>query len=179
MPARTYATLVTANAPAVRWNPDLQGALVEDILGTSDGVPGMLDPDSIAVLDSPSGAMPKDIFDLPINASRRRTPADYGGDAPQRAGTLAVFGTRVRTPPDIRAAVGIDDLVARYHVNADDLFTDVVSLMLDWQPPPPNLSPLLREPVEFDRAGLARLPRSALRHLPRRPPSSPTIASCA
>jgi hypothetical protein len=145
MPARTYAELITDHAPAVRYDPSLQHGLIEDILGESDGVPGMLDPDAIAVLSGGSHAMPDDIFAMPINAGRRRTPADYGGDAAARAGTLAVFGTRVRTPPHIRRdpEYHFDDLVAKYGLNADEFFTDVVSLTLNWQPPPPNLSPLL------------------------------------
>jgi len=145
MPARTYAELITRNAPAVRYDPSLQRALIEDILGESDGVPGMLDPDSIAVLSGGSHAMPDDIFKMPLNAARRRTPADYGGDAAARAGTLAIFGTRVRTPPSIRRdpKYHFDDLVTKYHLNADEFFTDVVSLTLNWQPPPPNLSPLI------------------------------------
>jgi hypothetical protein len=149
MAARTYAELITRNAPAVKFDPSLQRGLIDDILGESDGVPGMLDPGSMVVMDSPSSAMPADIFNMPLNASRRRRPSDYGGDAPARNATLAIFGTRVRTPPAIRregtypagsplADFHFDDLVSRYHLDADEVFTDAVSLTLDWQPPPPN-----------------------------------------
>ena len=155
LPARAYAMLITRNAPAVRWNPSLQESLVQDILGTSDGVPGMLDPDSVVVLNSPSLAMPEDVFNLPINATRRRTPADYAIDGTHRAGTLSIFGTRVRTPPAIRRAIGLDDIVAQYHVDPDEFFTNTVSTMLDWQPPPPNDSPLLRGQWERVQEGWA------------------------
>ncbi len=144
MPARAYAELITREAPLVQAYPDRKEALIGDILGTTDGVPGMLDPTSIAVLNAPSGSMPSAVFNLAANAPRRRKPADYGGDAPARAGTLAIFGTRVMTPRHVRAEYGTDAMAARYGVNADEFFTDTVSLMLDWQPPPPNLSPLLR-----------------------------------
>jgi hypothetical protein len=144
LPAATYADIITRYAPAVRWDPASQAPLVGDILGTSDGTPGLLRTDSTFVMMGASGALPRDVYDHPANCGRRRTPADYGDDARLRAGTLALLGVRIRTPPAIRAAVGLDRLVATYGFGADEFFTDVVSLMLDWQKPTPNLSPLLR-----------------------------------
>jgi hypothetical protein len=144
LPAETYARLITRFSPAVRSNPALQQGLVDDILGTSDGVPGMLDPESVVVLEGPSNALPKAIYDAPVNAGRRRVAStQFGIDGPARVGTLALFGTRVRTPPAIRNAVNLDAIVAKYHVDPDEFFNETVSVALDWQRPPPNLSPLL------------------------------------
>jgi hypothetical protein len=143
LPAETYADIITRNSPAARWDPASRRALVDDILGLSDGTPGLLHTDSTVVLEGPSGAMPRAVFEHPANAGRRRTPADYGLEGERSASMLALLGVRIRTPPAIRAAVHLDDIVAKYHVDADEFFTNVVSLMLDWQTPPPNLSPLL------------------------------------
>jgi hypothetical protein len=144
--AAEYADLITRHSPAAAWDPALQRSLARDILGESDGVPGLLRPDSIAVIRGPSGALPGDVYDLPANEPRRRTAADYGEDAAHRAGVLAVLGTRVRTPPAIRASAHVAEYAAKYGVNADEFFTNVVSLMLDWQTPPPNVSSLLAAP---------------------------------
>jgi len=133
LPAATFADMMTRYSPAVRAN---------DILGFSDGVPGLLDPDAVVVMLGTSGVVPKDVFDH-APASRRRTPEDYGGDAPARVGVMALLGSRVRTPPALRAAIHLPQIVAKYHVSEDEFFTDVVSLMLDWQQPPPNVSPML------------------------------------
>jgi hypothetical protein len=140
----TYADMMTRYSPAVRWNPAVQQQWVDDILGVSDGVPGLLDPDSVVVMKGV--AMPDDIYDHPANASRRRQASDFGLDGPPRSGTLALLGTRVRTPTAIRKAIGLDAIATHYglgKVDQDEFFTNVISLMLDWQKPPPNLSPLL------------------------------------
>jgi hypothetical protein len=144
LPATTYADLVTRYSPAVRWDPSLQASLVDDILGVSDGAPGLLRRDSLVLVDGASHALPAGTCDQPVAKGLCRTPASFGEDALERAGVLAVLGTRVRTPPKLAQQLGLDAIAAKYGLHAEELFTDVVSLMLDWQTPPPNLSPLLR-----------------------------------
>jgi hypothetical protein len=143
LPAERYADIMTRYSPAVRSNGAAQRALMDDILGASDGVPGLLDPNAEVVMEGPSGALPHAIFEHPANRDRRRNPQDYGARGVQGAGMLALLGTRIRTPPALRAAVGMNDLVGKYGIDPDEFFTNVVSLMLDSQIPPPNLSPLL------------------------------------
>ena len=145
LPAATYADIMTRFSPAVAYRPASQAPLVADILGSSDGVPGLLDPDSLLVFESPSGALPKDVYEHPANAERRLslTRDRYGNDAPDRAGTIAEFGLRMRTPRALRRELGLDALAAQYHLNPDEFLNDAVSLMLDWQEPVANRSPLL------------------------------------
>ena len=145
LPAATYADVMTRLSPAVRFQPALQPPLVADILGIADGVPGLLDPDSLLVFESPSGALPKDVYDHPANAGRRLalTRDRYGSDALERTGTVAEFGLRMRTPPALRRAINLGAITAQYHVNPDEFLNDAVSLMLDGQEPVPNHSPLL------------------------------------
>jgi hypothetical protein len=159
LPAETFADMMTRYSPAARWDPARQRELVDDILGVSDGVPGMLDPDSVVVMQGP--AMPDDVYNHPVNGPKnrceRRTAKYYGGDAPARVNTLALLGTRARTPLALRKKLGLDASCQADpdHGKADDdeYFTIAVSAMLDWQPLPSNQSPLLNKQWDLVERG--------------------------
>jgi hypothetical protein len=141
-----FADIMVRYSPAVLHDPQQLAPLKADILGTSDGVPGMLALDSIVVMEGPGGIVPKSILNHPANVQgqRIRKYSDYPGDADERGPVMALLGTRVRTPPAVLQEIGYDALKARYpQLNKEEIVTDAVSLMLDWAPPPPNTSRLL------------------------------------
>lgn len=144
--AEEYADIMVAHSPAVEAHPDRRKIWKDDILGASDGVPGLLDPTNVVVMKNDLGALPDDVLNHPENKkhNRIRTPADYGGDAPERGSMMVLFGTRITTTQAVRKRVNLPALMARYPgLNADDFESDAVSLMLDWLTPPPNTTPLL------------------------------------
>jgi hypothetical protein len=146
LPAELYADIMVANSPAVSANPNLRQALKDDILGYSDGVPGLLDPSNVVVMKNDLGALPDRVLHHSENQKNKRirTPADYGGDAAQRGSMMVLFGTRVTTTAAVRKRIDLDALLQRYPgLNADDFESDAVTLMLDWLTPPPNTTPLL------------------------------------
>ncbi len=151
-----FADIMVRYSPAVLHDPSRLEPLKADILGTSDGVPGMLDPNQVVVMEGPGGIIPKAILDHPLNiqGKRKRAYSDYPGDADKRGAVMALLGTRVRTPQAILDAIGYQALKLKYpQLNADEIVTDAVSLMLDWAPPPPNTTPLLRSAWSRVREG--------------------------
>ncbi len=145
LPCERFANLITQYAPAVVDDPSRQRSLADDILGISDGIPGMLRQDSVIVMDNGSGVMPKEIFDNPVNRGRQRTASFYGEDAAQRGpGVMALLGLRVITPPKVAQHIGLDEIIRKHPtILKEEFVTDAVSLALNWSPPAPNLSPLL------------------------------------
>lgn len=146
LPAETYADIMVANSPAVSASPGVRQALKDDILGYSDGVPGLLDPSNVVLMKNELGALPDRVLNHPANLEneRIRTPADYGGDAAQRGSMMVLLGTRVTTTAAVRRRIDLEGLLERYPgLNADDFESDAVSLMLDWLTPPPNTTLLL------------------------------------
>ena len=143
--AAQYADIVVDNAPAVKYDSSQRGILTADILGTSDGVPGLLRDDGIALIRGVPGAIPDEVYNHPDNKkyNRVRDPGEFGADGDKRGPMVGLLGTRVITPPDIRAQYHVDSLVQKYHLNGDEFITQCVSMMLDWVEPPPNTSPLL------------------------------------
>ena len=150
-----FADVMVRYSPAVKHDPSKLAVLKADILGTSDGVPGMLDPDSVVVMEGPGGIIPKPILNHRANIAgkRKRKYSDYPGDAEERGPVMALLGTRVRTPAAVLQEIDYPSLAARYpQLNKDEIVTDAVSLMLDWAPPPPNTTRLLagaRDKVAF------------------------------
>jgi hypothetical protein len=145
--ARELAELMVYLSPGGRGDPARRDALRDDILGASDGVPGMLDPDSVYVMPGPPGVMPESLLNHPKNvaAGRIRRAADYAGnypgDALNRGPTLALLGIRTHTRPHIAKEIGLAELVKRYPgLSADDFMGEAVNVSLDWQPSPPNQS---------------------------------------
>jgi hypothetical protein len=136
-----FADLMTWYSPAARFKPELQKKYAEDILGTSDGVPGMLDPASVVVMVTPT--LPKSIAESQINiaAHRVRTPDDYGGDGPMRGAGMAALGVRIGV--EEKYVAELKPLADKYKLDLDDLMSDSVSAALDWMDPPPNKTALL------------------------------------
>jgi mono/diheme cytochrome c family protein len=144
--AEEYADMMVDQSPAVRFDPNVRNALKHDILGYSDGIPGLLHPDNVVVMKNELGSLPSGVLNHPENVKngRIRRPDDYGGDARNRGSMMVLFGTRVRTTAAVRKQFDVDALLSKYpKLNADDFQSDVVSLMLDWLTPPSNVSPLL------------------------------------
>ncbi len=143
--AEQYADIFVANAPAVRHDPAQREKLRRDILGVSDGVPGMLRNDGMALISGVPGALPKEVRNHPDNKKfdRMHEPKDFGSDGKNRGALVGMLGTRVITTDAVRAQYGVDELEKKYGLNGDEFVTESVSLMLDWVEPPPNLSPLL------------------------------------
>lgn len=146
LPAETMADMMVRYSPAVAHDPGQLCMLKNDILGVSDGVPGLLRNDSVVVMDGLQKALPRALLRHPENIAnnRVRTPSDYPGDARLRGGVMALLGTRVRTPPEILEEPAVQRILANHpEINRDDFLTDAISLMLDWNEPPPNTTPLL------------------------------------
>lgn len=167
--ARELAELFVYAAPAARNDPARRDALAADVLGTADGVPGLLDPHAVVLVPGLPHSIPDAIREHADNVrlGRNREPESFGGDAGLRRSVLGYTGVRVITPKDVRQALDVAELSRRYGFNADEFFSQAVSLMLDSLDPPPNLSPLLRGQsalVErgyrvFERHGCARCHR--------------------
>lgn len=152
LPAATMADMMVRYSPAVLHDAQQLWPLKQDILGTSDGVPGLLRNDSVVVIEGFQNALPRAFLHHPENLlhDRVRRPRDYPGDAHLRGGAMALLGTRVRTPPDVLAAPWVRALLAKYPtINAEELLTDAVSLMLDWNEPPPNPTQLLARAADL------------------------------
>jgi hypothetical protein len=145
LPCEAFADMMVRNSPAARDDPARIPALVANVLGTSDGVPGVVRSDDVfVVLGSP--AMPKEVYEHPDNVAhhRQRTAADYGGDAKWRSNQLALLGTRLRTPERTAQELGLDALIAKYPgLSKDEFVSSAVNAMLDWMRPPANVTPLL------------------------------------
>ncbi len=144
--AEEYADMMVAGSPAVLFDPSSARAWKDDILGYSDGIPGLLHPDNVVVMKNALGALPERVLNHPQNVANRRIREfrDYGGDAENRASMLVLFGTRVRTSAAAERQLDASGLLGRYPgLNADDLQSDAVSAWLDWLTPPPNRSALL------------------------------------
>ena len=158
LPAAQLADMMVSFSPAVRADPRQRQPLIADILGTADGVPGMLRTDAVVVMEGPGGTIPPEILNHQQNVlhKRVREPEDYGGDAVARGPLMALGGVRIRTPPEMLAEVDATALAARYPgLNLDELASDAVSLMLDANQSPPNLSPLLARAAPLIERGYA------------------------
>ena len=136
-----FADLMVRYSPAARFKPELRQKYIDDILGTSDGVPGMLDPKSVVVMTTPT--LPKAIAHSKMNleANRYRTPADYGGDGPLRGAGMAALGVRIGI--EEKYVAELKPLADKYKLDLDDLMNESVAVALDWMDPPPNVTPLL------------------------------------
>ncbi len=170
-----YSPAVTrANSPeAGRAKLD---ALTADVLGTSDGVPGLLDPDSVVVMRGLPNVIPEAVYNHPANAGRRRTAKEYGGDAEYRNLLVGMLGIRVKTPKAVLAEPAIQAFLRDYPeiannpVERDELATEAVSVMLNWLKPPTNKSTLLAKAAAlvepgyrvFKEAGCANCHRGPL-----------------
>jgi hypothetical protein len=145
LPCEDFADMMVRHSPAAKDDPARIPELVKNVLGTSDGVPGVVRNDDVFVI-SGSPTMPKEVYQHPDNVTyhRQRTPKDYGGDAQWRSNQLAVLGTRMRTPERVSRELGLDALIAKYPgLNKDEFVNNAVNVMLDWMRPPPNATPLL------------------------------------
>lgn len=145
LPCATLVDMMTRYSPAGIGNPAGLPALKADILGESDGVPGIIPPDEVFVMFG-SPTLPKEIYEHPANVAgnRQREFADFGGDAKWRSSEMALLGIRLRTPDHLRKELDLDAVAKRYPaLNMDDFVNQCVNLMLDWMEPPPNVSPLL------------------------------------
>jgi hypothetical protein len=143
--AEEYADIMVDRSPAVAFEPARREPLKRDILGLDDGIPSLLDPNSVVVMRSGIGALPEAVLARAEQLGRVREIESYGGDAKRRGSLLTLLGTRVITTPAVQREVDLDAIMVRYPgLNADDFESDVVSLMLDSLSPPANRSALLR-----------------------------------
>ena len=143
--AEQYADIVVCHSPAVMFDSTQKEKLKDDILGVSDGVPGLLSTDAVVLINGIPGVIPDKVFNNPDNAkfNRIRTPAQFGPDGDKRGPMVGLLGVRVATPPSVRREYHVDDLEKKYGLNGDEFLTECVSMMLDWVEPPPNTSALL------------------------------------
>ena len=102
--ARELADLMVYASPARVHDAKRGEQLRDDILGVSDGVPGLLDPDSVYVMSGPPGVLPQSVLEHPENLQKRRIrrASDYAGDAKNRGAVLALLGIRTHTRPHPR-----------------------------------------------------------------------------
>jgi hypothetical protein len=141
--ADEYAEIFVRHSPAGKNDPAQRERLRDDITGVSDGVPGLLNSDSVVLLKGVPNIIPRDIFDKAENKDRIRESRQFGSDGAKRGALIALLGTRVVTPPAIRNKYNVAELERKYGLNSDEFVTEAVSMMLDWVEPPPNLSKLL------------------------------------
>lgn len=134
-----FADLMTRYSPEVTTDPSSQRALMDDILGISDGVPGLLNPEAMVVTQTLT--IPKEIVENPHNAGRTIKPGDLGGDAGKRGAGIAALGMRIAVEPSERAK--LQPYADKYKVDVRDIMSASVSLALDWMDPPANNTPLL------------------------------------
>lgn len=151
--ALDYANIVVCHAPAVLHDPAQRAVLREDVLGESDGVPGLLRNDGVALIRGVPFAVPSSYFKRKSNDGRIRDPKDFGTDGKARGAVTGLLGTRVITHDGIREQYGIAELEKKYGIDGDEFVTEAVSMMLDWVEPPPNRSALLAKARD---AGLVR-----------------------
>ncbi len=153
--ARELAELMLLLSPAAAHDPRAGIRLRDDMLGRSDGVPGLLDPDSMLLVPGLPNSIPPSIRHHAANAAtgRDRAADSFEGDARYRDALLGFAGVRVRTPPAILADPEIRGWIERYDLEPDELLSASVSLMLDSLDPPPNRSPLLAGTTELVRRG--------------------------
>lgn len=154
-PCETLVDMMTRYSPVGVSQPERLPEIKADILGTSDGVPGMINPADVYVMKG-SPAIPDAVYDHPDNIAnnRQRTAEDMGGDAKQRGSLVAILGYRIRTPQHVREAIGLDAIVAKYPgLDPDEFWSNSVNLMLDWMRPPANQSALLAASREQVPAG--------------------------
>jgi hypothetical protein len=141
--AKEYAEIFVRHSPAGRDDPAQRERLRDDITGESDGIPGLLNNDSVVLLKGVPNIIPRDIFDKAESKGRTRESRQFGSDGAKRGALIALLGTRVVTPPAIRDKYNVAELERKYGLNADEFVTEAVSMMLDWVEPPPNFSKLL------------------------------------
>ncbi|MCB9675819.1 MAG: hypothetical protein H6737_11920 [Alphaproteobacteria bacterium] len=126
-------------APASQ-DPEYAKRIRADILGDYDGVPGLLDADSLVVMQT-TASMPDELWDMPQNEPRKRTPEQYGEQGALRKTSMALLGYRLGVPPDFSSEHDIPQYAQKYPgTYTDDFVSDTVSLFLDWLEPPPNPS---------------------------------------
>lgn len=141
--AKEYADIFVRYSPAGQSDPAQRDKLRDDILGVSDGMPGLLRTDSVVLMRGVPSAIPDDLFKREENKDRIRDPGQFGSDGAKRGPLVALLGTRVVTPRAIRDKYYVGELESKYGLNGDEFVTEAVSKMLDWVEPPPNRSTLL------------------------------------
>ena len=153
--AERFADMMVFDSPAVHHDPAQRKLLRDDILGLSDGVPGLMRPDCVSVVDgAPPGMLPPQVLAKARSAGRARTPADFGGDAKIRGAVVALVGTRVRTPPEVAAAIDLPAIARRYPgLHQEEFMNEAVSLMLDSLDPPRSHSALIQNSSSLWRQG--------------------------
>jgi mono/diheme cytochrome c family protein len=155
LPCDTLVDMMTRYSPYGMALPEKLDAFKADILGTADGVPGLVDPDNaLVVLGSPT--LPRAIYDHQANVKggRQRTPADFGPTGKWRGPQTALLGYRLRTPRSVREALNLEAFAAGHPgLNVDDFINQAVNVWLDTVRPPENATPLLSHARDLVPAG--------------------------
>ena len=148
--AKEYAEMMVEYAPAVIHDRSNFEKLRDDILGTSDGMPGILRTDATVIIEGTDAYVSKEVVNHPDNKkyNRVRAAAEFGSDGEMRSQMTGMLGVRVITTPEVREKYNVDELEAKYGLNGDEFITNAVSLMLNWLEPPANHSPLLKNAKE-------------------------------
>jgi len=141
--AEEYTDIFVRYSPAGRNDQTRRDTLRSDMLGISDGIPGLLRDDAVVLIRGVPNAVPKEIFEREENKTRIREPRQFGSDGDKRGPMIGLLGTRVVTPQAIRDKYNVGELEKKYGLNGDEFVTEAVSMMLDWVEPPPNRSTLL------------------------------------
>lgn len=153
MTAEQFADILIFNSPAARHDGSKRQTLRDDILGLSDGVPGLLRNDSIILVKGLPGALPQNVLfhKENIKSHRIQMAKDFGQDSRIRGPMLGMSGVRVITPPSTRRGFLVDLIESSFGLDGDEFVTSTVAFMLDEAQPPPNRSKLLEQ---ARRAGL-------------------------
>ncbi len=144
--AKEYADMILEYSPAVLYDHSNLEKLRGDILGTSDGMPGILRNDATVIIKGTDAYVTKEVINHPDNKeyNRIRDAAEFGIDGDKRGQMTGMLGVRVITPPDIKEKYSVDELEKKYGLNGDEFLTNAVSLMLNWVEPPTNHTDLLK-----------------------------------
>ncbi|TNE84276.1 MAG: hypothetical protein EP330_30185 [Deltaproteobacteria bacterium] len=141
VPCDDFADLMLAKAPV---DDEARAALKADILGHSDGIPGMLGPDGVVLVPG-AGTMLDDPALLARAEARGivREYGDYGRAGEMRRGSLALLGYRLALPPEEDAALGMAELARDIGLQPDEMVAHSLNVMMDWLDPPANETALL------------------------------------
>lgn len=118
-------------------------ALITDILGTEDGIPGMLGPEGMVAIPSQGSILPDEVLAAAEKHGRLRQVSYYGTGAELRGSSLALLGYRLGLPPQEDVELGLAKAAVEVGLQPEEMVSHTLSLMMDWIEPPSNESELL------------------------------------
>lgn len=152
MDCEKFARMMVAMAPSAK-DDAAREALVTDILGTEDGIPGMLGPEGIVVIPGPGTILPEEVKDAARAHGRLREFEYYGKAGESRRSSMALLGYRLGLPPVEDAELGLADAAAEVGLQPEEMVSHTLNLMMDWIEPPANESALLAASADLVAQG--------------------------